>query len=144
VLVTRDNGSGGILKNEYTPVSALAGATSLTVAEAIKTDTPASGVIRIKNLRYSYTGYNANTRIFTGLSPSLASNIVPADNVFIPFIDTQTSSTSESSTYIYSSNFVARVDVRNGSGSTPIIPFATSLSVTSAGGAVNASRNSDV
>jgi hypothetical protein len=36
------------------------------------------------------------------------------------------------------------VDVRNGSGGSPIIPFNTLLSVTSAGGSVNASRNSDV
>lgn len=47
-------------------------------------------------------------------------------------------------TFIYSTNFSARVDVRNGSGVAPIIPFSTLLSVTSAGASVNASRNSDV
>ena len=144
VLAARENGSGGILKDEYTPVAASSGATSLQVVESIKTDTPSSGVIRIKNLRYTYSSFNAGTKTFSGLSPSLASNIVTADDVFVPFIDKVAASTSESQTFIYSANFTARVDVRNGSGGSPIIPFNTLLSVTSAGASVNASRNSDV
>lgn len=144
VLAARENGSGGILKDEYTPVAASSGATSIQVVESIKTDTPASGVIRIKNLRYTYSSFNAGTKTFSGLSPGLASNIVTADEVFVPYIDKVAGSASESVTFIYSSNFTARVDVRNGSGVSPIIPFNTLLSVTSAGGSVNASRNSDV
>jgi hypothetical protein len=144
VLVARDNGSGGLLKDEYTPVAASAGATSLQVVESIKTDTPASGVIRIKNLRYTYTAFNAGTKTFTGLSPALASNIVTADDVFVPYIDRAATGSSESVTFIYASNFNARVDVRNGSGASPIVPFSTTLSVTNAGASVNASRNSDV
>jgi hypothetical protein len=144
VLAARENGSGGILKDEYTPVAASSGATSIQVVESIKTDTPSSGVIRIKNLRYTYTSFNAGTKTFSGLSPGLASNIVTADDVFVPYIDKVAASGSESVTFIYSSNFSARVDVRNGSGGSPIIPFNTLLSVTSAGGSVNASRNSDV
>jgi hypothetical protein len=144
VLVARDNGSGALLKDEYTPVAASAGATSLQVVESIKTDTPASGVIRIKNLRYTYTAFNAGTKTFTGLSPALASNIVTADDVFVPYIDRAATGSSESVTFIYASNFNARVDVRNGSGASPIVPFSTTLSVTNAGASVNASRNSDV
>jgi hypothetical protein len=144
VLAARENGSGGILKDEYTPVAASSGATSIQVVESIKTDTPASGVIRIKNLRYTYSSFNAGTKTFSGLSPGLASNIVTADEVFVPYIDKVAGSSSENVTFIYSSNFTARVDVRNGSGVSPIIPFNTLLSVTSAGGSVNASRNSDV
>lgn len=144
VLAARADGSGNVLKDEYTPVAASAGATSLTVVESIKTDTPTSGVIRIKGLRYTYSAFNAGSKTFTGLSPALASNIVTADDVFVPFIDKVAAGTSENVTFIYSSNFTARVDVRNGSGGSPIIPFNTSLSVTSAGGSVNASRNSDV
>jgi hypothetical protein len=64
--------------------------------------------------------------------------------VFVPLIDVATTATSESVSFIYSSNFTARIDVRQGSGASPIVPFTTSLSVTSAGGSVNASRNSDV
>ena len=144
VLVARDNGSGGILKDEYTPVAASSGATALTIVESIKTDTPAAGVIRIKGIRYTYTSYTSGTKTFNGLSPALTSSIVTADDVFVPFIDIGTATTSESASFIFASNFTARVDVRNGSGGSPIIPFTTSLSVTSAGASVNASRNSDV
>ena len=144
VLVARENGSGDILKDEYTPVSASSGATSLQVVESIKTDTPSSGVIRIKGLRYTYSSYNAGTKTFSGLSPVLASNIVTADDVFVPYIDRVATATTENVTFIYNTNFSARVDVRNGAGGTPIVPFSTLLSVTSAGGSVNTSRNSDV
>jgi hypothetical protein len=144
VLVARENGSGGILRDEYTPVAASSGATALTVVESIKTDTPSSGVIRIKGLRHTYSSFNAGTKTFSGLSPALASNIVAADEVFVPYVDKVAASASESVTFIFASNFTARVDVRNGSGGSPIIPFNTLLSVTSAGGSVNASRNSDV
>ena len=144
VLVTRDNGAGGINKDEYTPVAASSGATALTVVESIKTDTPASGVIRVKGLRYTYSAFNAGTKTFTGLSPGLASAIVTADPVFVPLIDRQAAAAAESVTFIFASNYTARVDVRQGSGASPIIPFNTSLSVTSAGASVNASRNSDV
>lgn len=144
VLVARENGSGGILKDEYTPVAASAGATALTVLESIKTDTPSAGVLRIKGLRYTYASFNASTKTFSGLSPALASNIVAADDVFVPYLDRVATSGAESVTFIYSSNFSARVDVRNGSGSAPIIPFSTLLSVTAAGASVNASRTSDV
>lgn len=144
VLVARDDGSGGILKNEYTPTAASSGATAITITESIKTDTPASGVIRIKNKRYTYSAFNAGTKTFSGLSPALAENIVTADDVFVPFIDVTASSSTASVLFVYNSNFTARVDVRNGSGGSPIVPFSTSLSVTSAGASVNASRNSDV
>lgn len=144
ILVAREDGSGNILKDEYTPVAASLGATSLQVVESIKTDTPSSGVIRIKGVRYTYSGYNAGTKTFTGLSPALASNIVAADDVFVPYIDRVATGATETSSFVYSSNFSARVDVRNGSGLTPIVPFSTLLTVTSSGGSVNVSRNSDV
>jgi hypothetical protein len=144
VLVARDNGSGAVLKDEYTPVAASSGATSLTVVESIKSDTPSSGVIRIKNLRYTYLSFSAATKTFSGLSPSLASNIVTADDVFVPFIDKATTSTSESVTFTYASTFNCRVDVRQGAGASPIIPFTTTISVNNGGGSVNASRNLDV
>jgi LysM repeat protein len=144
VLVARADGGGNVLNDEYTPVAASAGATSLQVVESIKTDTPSSGVIRIKNLPYTYTAFNGGTKTFTGLSPVLASNIVTADDVFVPFIDKVATGASESKTFIYSANFTARVKVRQGSMPSPIISFETLLSVNNAGGSVNASRNSDV
>jgi hypothetical protein len=144
VLVARDDGSGNILKDEYTPVAASSGATALTIVESIKTDTPSSGVIRIKGQRYTYSSYNSGTKTFSGLSPSLLSNIVTADDVFVPYIDKATTSTTENVTFVYNTNFNARVDVRNGSGGSPIIPFTTTITVNNSGALVNASRNSDV
>jgi hypothetical protein len=144
VLVARDNGSGGILTDEYTPAVTSSGATSIVVSEIIKTDTPAAGVIRIKGARYTYTSITAGTKTFNGLSPALAENIQTTDEVFVPFIDTATTTTSQSVLFVYDANFNARVDVRNGSGASPIIPFTTTIGVTNAGGSVNASRNSDV
>lgn len=142
ILVARDDGFGEILKDEYTPVAASSGATALSITTAIKTDTPSSGVIRIKGKRYTYTSWATST--FSGLSPALSENIVTADDVFVPYIDGVAASSSESVTFIYSSNFDARVDVRNGSGLSPIVPFSTTITITSAGASVNASRNSDV
>lgn len=144
VLVARADGSGNVLRDEYTPVAASSGATALQVVEAIKTDTPATGAIRIKGIRHTYSGINAGTRTFTGLSPALPGNIVTADDVFVPLIDRAAAGTTESVSFIYGSNFTARVDVRNGSGVAPIVPFSTTLSVTAAGASVNASRNPDV
>jgi hypothetical protein len=144
ILVSRADGSGGVLLDEYTPVAAASGATALQVVETIKTDTPAAGVIRIKGVRHAYSAYNAGTRTFTGLSPALPGNIVAADNVFVPYIDRAAAGATENVSFIYAANFTARVDVRNGSGASPIVPFATTLSVTAAGASVNASRNSDV
>jgi hypothetical protein len=143
VLVARDNGSGAILKDEYTPVAASTGATSIQVVESIKTDTPTSGVIRIKNERYTYSGYNTGTKTFSGLSPALTQNIVAGDDVFVPFIDKATTTTSESVTFLYSSTFGVTVDVRNGSA-TPIIPFRTTASVTSTGASINTIRTADI
>jgi hypothetical protein len=144
VLVARDNGSGQVLKDEYTPTAASSGATALTIVESIKTDTPSAGVIRIKGKLYTYSSYNGGTKTFSGLSPALVENIVTADDVFVPYVDKATSSTSESVTFVYNSNFNCRVDVRNGSGGSPIVPFTTTISVSNAGASVNASRNSDV
>ncbi len=143
VLVTRDN-SGVILQDEYTPVAASSGATQITIVESIKSDTPPSGAIRIKGISYTYSSYDAGTKTFLGLSPGLTSNIASEDDVFVPYIDKVVTSTSETTSFTFASNFTARVDVRRGSGDSPIIPFTTSLSVTSAGASVNASRNLDI
>jgi hypothetical protein len=144
VAVARDDGSGEVLKDEYTPVAAAAGATALTVVEGIKTDTPAAGVIRIKGLRYTYASFNAGTKTFSGLSPTLSSNVVTADDVFVPFIDRIATAGTETVSFIHAGNFNAQVLVRYGVGSSPIQPYATTLTITSSGGSVNASRDSDV
>jgi hypothetical protein len=144
VLVTKADVSGNIIKDQFTPVAASSGATALTIVENIPSDTPTSGVIRIKNKRYTYTSYTTATKTFNGLSPALLENIVTADDVFVPYIDAETTTTNLASSFTFNTTFSARVDVRNGSGVSPIIPFATTVTVSSTGASVNASRNSDV
>lgn len=139
VLVARDNGSGGILDTEYT-VSASAGATSVSVT-GLKADTPASGVIRIGGDRYTYTGWTGTT--VSGLSPAIKAGGYSSAAAFIPLIDAVASGSSISSAAMqYSSGFTCRYRVRNGGGS-PIVPFESTLSVTSTGGSGTAVRNAD-
>ena len=140
VLVARDNGSGGILDTEYT-VSGSSGATSITVT-GLKADTPASGVIRIDGDRYTYTSWSGTT--VSGLSPALTKTYTSRP-AFIPLIDAPVpalATTINSANMQFSSNFTCRYRVRNGGGS-PIVPFESTLSVTSTGGSGTAVRNAD-
>lgn len=138
VLVARDNGSGGILSTEYT-VSGSSGATSITVP-SLKADTPASGVIRIDGDRYTYSSWSGTT--VSGLSPALTKNYTSRP-AFIPLIDATASATTiNSANFQFSSNFTCRYRVRNG-GASPIVPFESTLSVTSNGGSGTAVRGAD-
>jgi len=137
VLVARDDGAGGILDDEYT-VSGSSGAGTVTVT-GLKADTPASGVIRIGGDRYPYSSWAGTTVTLTGtLSKTYSS--APA---FIPFIDGVPTGTSiQSAQMQFSSNFTARFRVRNGGGS-PIVPFESTLAVTSNGGSGTTVRTAD-
>lgn len=139
VLVARDDGSGDILDTEYT-VSASAGATSVTVT-GLKADTPVSGVIRIGGDRYTYTSWSGTT--VSGLSPAIKAGGYSSAPAFIPFIDGVPGGTSIQSTALqFSSNFTARFRVRNGGGS-PIVPFESTMAVTSNGGSGTCVRTAD-
>lgn len=142
VLVARDNGSGGLLTNEYTLNGAHASnATTVTVNGSIKSDTPTAGVIRVAGVRYSYTSWSGS--VFT-LSGTLGQAFSTGAAAFVPFIDKTAASTSESVSFIYSSSFTARVKVRQGTGGSPIKPFETTFSVGGSGGSTNAIRDPDV
>lgn len=137
VLVARDNGSGGILDTEYT-VSGSSGAGTVTVT-GLKADTPQSGVIRIDGDRYTYSSWSGTTLTLSG---TLSKNYV-SKPAFIPLIDGVASGTTISSANMqFSSNFTCRYRVRNGGGS-PIVPFESTLAVTSTGGSGTAVRNAD-
>ena len=139
VLVARDDGSGDILDTEYT-VTASAGVTSVTVT-GLKADTPASGVIRIGGDRYTYTGWSGTT--VSGLSPAIKAGGYSSAAAFIPFIDAVPVGTSiQSAAMQFSSNFTARFRVRNGGGS-PIVPFESTMAVTSNGGSGTTVRTAD-
>jgi hypothetical protein len=137
VLVARDNGAGDILDTEYT-VSGSSGAGTVTVT-GLKVDTPLSGVIRIDGDRYEYASWTGTTVTLTG-TLSQTYTIVPA---FIPLIDAVASGTTiDSDQFQFDTGFTCRYRVRNGGGS-PIVPFESTLSVTSTGGSGTAVRNAD-
>lgn len=146
VLVARDNGSGGFANDTTLAASATAGATSVTLTAA-PADTPTAPgsqtcYIRINGNRHTYTGRSGNT--ISGLSPAVpAGGYASGLPVFIPFIDAVAAGTSiQSANFQFGSNFTARYRVRNGGGS-PIVPFESTLAVTSNGGSGTAVRGSD-
>lgn len=146
VLVARDNGSGGFANDTTLASSATAGATSVTLTAA-PADTPTAPgsqtcYIRINGNRHTYTSRSGNT--ISGLSPAVpAGGYASGLPVFIPFIDAVAAGTSiQSANFQFGSNFTARYRVRNGGGS-PIVPFESTLAVTSNGGSGTAVRGSD-
>lgn len=142
VLAARDDGAGGFVQDTTLASLASAGASSVTLTAA-PSDTPTgAGVIRINGNRHTYTGRAGN--VVSGLSP-----VVPAGGyasglgVFIPFIDGVSAGASlTSGSFQFASNFTVRFRVRNGGGS-PIVPFESTLAVTSNGGSGTAVRTAD-
>lgn len=140
VLVARDNGSGGINTTEYT-VSATAGASTVSVP-SLKSDTPASGVIRIAGDRYTYSGKSGAT--LTGLSPAIKAGGYSSAAAFVSLIDGVASgATMSSAAFQFATPFTCRYRVRNGAGGSAIVPFESTLSVTETGGSGTAVRNAD-
>lgn len=142
VLVGKDDGSGGFNTTTGITATGSAAATTVTLSGAPAADVPrGAGYIRIDGNAHSYTGISGVT--VSGLSPAVPVGGYSADAVWFPLVDAVADSTSENSgTFTYSSDFTARVRVRNGGGS-PIVPFETTFAVTSAGGSVNAIRTDD-
>lgn len=119
---------------------------------SIPSDTPSSGYIRVLDddgfyRHLHYTSYDSGTKTFTidntdGQEDFATVNASVGNNVWIAYIDTTASSTSESFTSIYSSPRDLVVKVRDG-GLTPIKEFITSATLGSNGGSVTAIRTSD-
>lgn len=143
ILIGKDNGSGGFNTSTGITSTGTAAATTVTLSGAPASDVPVgAGFIRIADNPHSYTGISGTT--VSGLSPAVPTGGYSAAATWFPYIDKQTSQTSESSgTFNYVADFTARVRVRNGGGSSPIVPFETTFPVTVTGGSVNAIRNAD-
>ena len=146
VLAARDDGAGGFAVDTTLAATATAGATSVTLTAA-PADTPtAPGAqtcyIRINGNKHTYTARAGN--VVSGLSPAVpGGGYASGLPVFIPFIDGLATATSiQSANFQFGSNFTARFRVRNGVAS-PIVPFESTLSVTSNGGAGTAVRTLD-
>ena len=144
VLVGRDDGSDGMIDDEYTLASdTTSGGNTCVVNEAIKTDTPDTGYIRVNGVPYEYTGVVRGTKTFT-ISGTWGQIHATSSPAFCPFLDKIASSTSESSpSFTYSSGFTGRVKARKGGTPSPKKPFETTFAVTSAGGGTNVILDSD-
>lgn len=142
VLVARDDGSGGILTNEFTLNGAHAsGSGTITVNETVSADHPPAGIIRVEGQRYAYASWAGKVFTLSGATAEAHASGAPA---FVPLIDKTAASATESVSFTYASGYTARIRVRNGSGGSPIVPFETTLSVSTNGGSANAVRSSDV
>jgi hypothetical protein len=144
VLVGRDSGAG-FVTNEYSLNGATtSGGSTCVVNEAIKTDTPNSGYLRVNGIPYSYTAINRATKTFTisGTWGQVHANASPA---WCPFIDKVAAATTEVSTnYTYASTFTARLKVRKGGAPNSRQAFETTFSATSsATNGTNAILNPD-
>lgn len=142
VLVTPEAG-GVIDKTQFSLDGAVtAGASTVTVAGAIPTDTPTAGVLRVFNgstfSRVTYTGWNGSD--FTGCTGTPdASNGADA---YLAYIDVLASSTTETFTGVYGADRPLFIRVRDGDN-TPIKTFETTGTLGSAGGSTTAIRTSD-
>lgn len=128
-------------KNQFTIASTTA--TTLVVNETVPNDIASTGVIRVADNRYAYTALNKATKTFT-VSTNPTGEAGGA-NCYVPLIDKQTSSTSESVSLTYVADFAVVVFVRKytaGAGNT-ILPFENVGTVTNTGLTVSAIRTSD-
>jgi hypothetical protein len=126
------------------------GDTDFIVTEAIPSDTPSSGSIRLVDVdgtgltqeeRHTYTGWSGST--FNGISPALTQDYVSAtDTAYVPYVDSEATTTSVSSTVIFNTNRYLLVRVRR-YVSTSILPFETTGQVTSGGYSVSTIRTTD-
>lgn len=126
--------------------------TAVVVTTTIPSDSPSSGTIRIEldsgiYRRVPYTSFSGST--FTIASTDFSSDPATSTNtpdVFISYIDKLATATSESVTWVYSSDRSLFLRVRDGgtAGDTiPIKTFETTGTMGSAGGSSTAIRTSD-
>lgn len=140
--------AGSIVESQLTLNGALVAATttSVVVNEAIPSDTPATGTIRIFNgdtfsrVRYdSWTGstFDCTTNVATDIPDAL-----DGANTFISYIDVLAGAATETFTAVYNLDRSLFIRVRDGGG-TPIKTFETTGTLGSAGGSTTAIRTSD-
>lgn len=141
VLVGRDDGTSSVIQNEYTLAGAhSSGATTIVINEAIKSDTPSAGTIRVAGVRLPYTSYNAGTKTFT-LTSATTQGFSNGAAAFVPFIDLTAGGTSASNTFLFSSAVNMRAIVRNNTA--VIQEYNAPFTVGSSGGSATVIRNSD-
>lgn len=148
---TGGQGSTTIDKSVFTAAASnSSGNTDFIVTTAIPSDTPASGSIRIVDVdgtgttrekRHIYTAWSGST--FSGLSPALQQDYVAStDTAYVPFIDSEATTTSISTTVVYAADRYILVRVRRYT-TTAILPFQTTGTVVSTGYNVATIRTTD-
>ena len=149
VLVAPNDGSGGIEVDQFTLNGALTGAavTSVAMNQAIPSDTPASGTIRILRsngayTRHAYSSYSGSTFTLTNATNFTTNSAPNGTNAYVTYIDRLAASSTESFTTVYGSDRSLFIRVRDG-GVTPIKTFETTGTLSSAGGSATAVRTSD-
>ena len=152
--VTTDvNGDPAIEEDQLSLSGALTtdNVTSVEISGSIPSDTPAVGTIRVVDnngfdRRLEYSSWNGS--IFTisstdGQEDFATVNASISNNVYITYIDTLASGTSENFSSIYSSDRDLIVLVRDG-GASPIKQFITSATFSSSNTTITAIRTSDL
>jgi len=132
VLVARSS-AGTVNKSQFTIASVTANTIVATVP--IPTDVPATGVIRVGDTRYTYSGKSGST--FTGVAPNPTGS---TGDFYVPLIDTDaagTTVTAPAITYLADFDVIARVRKKG------ILPFENTGSVTNAGLTISAIRTAD-
>lgn len=151
VFKSTGNGSTTIDKAMYTAAAGNnSGNTTWVASTSITADTPSSGVIRLidssdttnsREVRHTYTSWAGST--FSGLSPALSMSYTATDDkAYVPYIDKQTSSTSETVSVIFDTTKYLLIRVRRYTA-TAILPFETTGTFSSAGYSTSAIRTTD-
>jgi len=150
VIVGPNDGADELDLDQLSLDTTLSGGTetAVVVTTSIPSDTPVSGTIRILTdagiyQKVAYTSWTGSTFTITSTDFS-GDNATAGNNVFISYIDTTASTTSETFTAIYSSDRSLVVKVRNGNDGAEIVPFKTPATFGSAGGTVTTIRTDDV
>lgn len=147
VLVGPESG-GTFLTTQLSASGAyVGGETTFTVQEAIPSDTPATGTIRIWDAatgtftRVTYTGWSVSS--FTGCSGVPAAS--DGADVWISYIDVLASGASAQFTSIFSATRPLYVRARDGGtvNSTPIKTFESTSSLGSSGGSITVIKTND-
>lgn len=120
--------TSGFLDTEYTLAGATtSGGNTCVMNEAIKTDTPATGYLRVNGIPYAYTAVVPGTKTFT-ISGTWGQIHASASPAWVPFIDKVAASTTEASaSYTYSADFTTRLKVRKGAAGSSLQPFETTF-----------------
>lgn len=148
ILVGPEDGAGGLEVDQLTLDGALTGATVTTVVvnEAIPSDTPATGTIRVLRAngaysRHAFTAWSGST--FTIASTDFSSNnAANGANAYVSYIDKTADATTAAFQATYSSDRALFVRRRDG-GASPTKTFESIATLGVAGGSVAVQRLTD-